>query len=65
MISVTPVKNFDPLKFIREATEWQNGAFYPIDRLMGENLHLKVWRCDVTRFVFGYFPQQIYLSIAS
>lgn len=62
-VSEIPVENFELLEFIREAQEWQNGAFYRIRSICGENFNLQVWLCNVTRFVFGYFPRKIYLSV--
>lgn len=64
-ISEIPVENFDLLEFVREAYERQNGAFYQLTSILGQNLNLEVWLCDVTRFVFGYFPRKIYLSVAA
>lgn len=50
------------LDFIREATEYQNGAFYFLGNHMGIDLSVEMWLCDVTKFVFGDFPKKIYLS---
>ncbi len=35
-VSVIPVENFELLQFIREADEWQNGAFYRLGSIFGQ-----------------------------
>lgn len=62
-VSEIPVENFELLEYIREADERQNGAFYKIGSIFGQDFNLQIWLCDVTRFVFGYFPRKIYLSV--
>lgn len=62
-VSEIPIENFDLLEYIRDADEWQNGAFYCIKSIFRQDFNLQVWLCDVTKFVFGYFPRRIYLSI--
>ena len=39
-----------------------NGAYYKIKELEGVEINLKLWLCDVTKFVFGYFPNKIYVA---
>ena len=39
-----------------------NGANYRLKEFEGEEIDLKVWLCDVTKHVFGYFPSKIYFS---
>jgi hypothetical protein len=39
-----------------------NGAYYKIEELEGVEINLKLWLCDVTNFVFGYFPNKIYVA---
>lgn len=62
-VSEIPVEKFELLQFIREADEWKNGAFYRMASIFGKQINMELWLCDVTRFVFGYFPRQIYLSV--
>jgi len=50
------------LEFIREATEYENGAFYRLRSYGGVELNVEMWLCDVTKFVFGEFPKQIFLT---
>lgn len=64
-VSEIPVENFELLEYIRDADERQNGAFYKIGSIVGQDFNLQIWLCDVTRFVFGYFPKKIYLSVES
>ena len=48
--------NSNKIEFIRLATEVNDGAFYDANGT-------EIWLCDVTKFVFGYFPKVVYFSI--
>lgn len=48
------------LKFQELATEYGNGAFYYLENYNGVNVDMNMWLCDVTKFVFGGFPENIY-----
>lgn len=37
-----------------------SGQWYEVKTYMGIEYNLKMWLCDVTKFVFGDFPQTIY-----
>lgn len=50
------------LKFIRKADELNNGAYYNLHQYGGIEMNLEVWLCDVTKFVFGHFPDIIYIA---
>ena len=52
----------DALRFIREAHELDNGAFYMMEEYKGMKLNLEMWLCDVTKFVFANFPGVVYVS---
>jgi len=54
-------ENSDKLEFVRPATEWQNGSFYKLKTYRGVELNLELWLCDVTLYVFGKFPENIYI----
>jgi len=38
----------------------EGGATYILKTYRGVELNLQMWLCDVTTFVFGYFPKIIY-----
>lgn len=61
-LSVEYFENSNELSLIRLATEYDNGAFYKLNDYCGINLNLEIWLCDVTKFVFGNFPEKIFLS---
>ncbi len=63
LISETEFENSDRLEFIKEDNNWIGGAFYNLEKHKGIEYKLSVWLCDVTKFVFGYFPKNIYLSV--
>lgn len=39
----------------------ESGAFYHMREYMGIQFDLEMWLCDVTKFVFGDFPETIYI----
>lgn len=45
-----------------EGPELGEGAWYSLKEHMGLDFKLKMWLCDVTKFVFGDFPKQIYFK---
>jgi hypothetical protein len=45
-----------------EGPELGEGAWYSLREYMGLDFNLKMWLCDVTKFVFGDFPKQIYFK---
>jgi hypothetical protein len=61
-MSMEYFENSDKLEFVRPATEWQNGSFYKMKTYRGVELNLDLWLCDVTLFVFGIFPENIFIS---
>ena len=63
ILSEQEFENSDKLEFLRLATEIDNGAFYKLDYYNGIYLGLEMWLCDVTKFVFGDFPNTIFISI--
>jgi hypothetical protein len=50
------------LKFIG-ITNNNAGANYIISEYNGINLNLRIWLCNVTKFVFGYFPKNLYFTV--
>lgn len=48
------------LEHKRDAEELGNGAYYVLNEYQGISFELEMWLCDVTKFVFGYFPKMIY-----
>ena len=52
----------DKLIFVKEANDIGEGAYYHLEHYHGEELNLSVFLCDVTLFVFGDFPQQLFIK---
>jgi hypothetical protein len=50
------------LVFLHETPDIGEGAYYHMESYMGLEFNLDVWLCDVTKFVFGDFPKEIYFS---
>jgi hypothetical protein len=46
-----------------EAPPLSSGANYIIRKVNGVGTDYKMWLCDVTKFVFGYFPSTLYFSV--
>jgi len=54
--------NSNKLELLSLATDIGNGAYYKLNKYIGIKFHLKIWLCDVTKFVFGDFPKKIFFS---
>lgn len=46
-----------------EGPELGEGAWYQVKTYFGLDFNLKIWLCDVTKFVFGDFPKTIYYKV--
>ncbi len=55
-------ENSDKLELVSIATEIGSGAFYKLEKYRGVEINLEIWLFDVTKFVFGEFPKEIYIS---
>jgi hypothetical protein len=62
ILSTKKVDNSYHLHFIRETPEVGEGAQYYLEEYIGLTINLKVWLCDVTKFVFGDFPKDIWIT---
>ncbi len=60
LLSIDEIEGGSKLKLIREATEYGNGSFYFLKSHMGVDLNKEIWLCDVTKFIFGGFPNEIF-----
>lgn len=58
--SENQIEGSDILFFKKKS--WINGATYNLEFYKGERMKMKVWLCDVTLHVFGYFPKEIYFK---
>lgn len=45
-----------------EGPEMGSGAWYILERYADVEFKLSMWLCDVTKYVFGEFPKQIYFK---
>lgn len=50
------------MKYLGTLEGWEmgSGAWYKLISYMGLEYKLDMWLCDVTKFVFGSFPKNIY-----
>ena len=62
LLSTSNFNGADSLVFLNETPEIGEGAAYLMLEYQGITLHLQVWLCDVTKFVFGEFPKIIWLA---
>lgn len=51
------------LLHIRDANLGGGGNYY-LETYKGKEIGLKLWLCEVTRFVFGTIPQRIYFKLS-
>lgn len=60
-VSVTPIPNSTQIVKTEECDPYQTGgAFYQLKEHIGIPYSLRMWLCDVTKYVFGNFPDSIY-----
>ena len=50
------------MKYLGTLEGWEmgTGAWYKLISYLGLEYNLDMWLCDVTKFVFGSFPENIY-----
>ena len=60
-LSPEPFDESDSLEKI-EDTPGIGGAYYMMKSYKGTEYNLKLWLCEVTRFVFGNLPEKIYIK---
>ena len=65
-LSTEPFDGCDQLDFLYlgrlEGPEYGEGAWYELERYADVQLNVTMWLCDVTKYVFGDFPKQIYFK---
>ena len=65
-LSSTPFEDCEMLLFEHygrlEAWELGEGAWYVLTSYQGQDYDLKMWLCNVTKFVFGDLPDKIYFK---
>lgn len=65
-LSKDPFDGCETLELIHlgrlEGPELGEGAWYILDEYVDLPYTLKMWLCDVTKFVFGEFPSKIYFK---
>ena len=60
-ISLEELPGFNKLVLVEETPE-VGGGYYLLDHYCGHNIGLRMWLCDVTKFVFdGELPKEIYI----
>ena len=56
-------ENFDGASLLKKKRNcWFNGADYTIEKYKNNNINLKVWLRNVTKYVLGFFPDEIYFA---
>ncbi len=65
-LSTKPFEDCDVLEFEYygrlESWELGEGGWYRLMSYQGQSYDLSMWLCDVTRYVFGDFPDRIYFK---
>jgi hypothetical protein len=62
LLSTEEFDGSNRLEFLRESPEIGEGSWYLMKTYKGIEYDLELWLCDVTKFVFGNFPKNIYVS---
>ena len=65
-LSTTPFEGAEvlTLKNLGKLESWElgEGAWYHLDKYKSIPFNLRMWLCDVTKFIFNEFPNKIYFS---
>jgi hypothetical protein len=65
-LSTKPFEDCDVLEFEYygrlESWELGEGGWYRLMLYQGQSYDLSMWLCDVTKYVFGDFPDRIYFK---
>ena len=59
VLSTVPFEGCEVLELLRE-DEHIGGGWYSLNKYMGIDFNLEMWLCEVTRFVFGELPKNVY-----
>ena len=62
LLSTEDFDGSNKLELLRDAPEIGEGSWYLMKTYKGIEYNLELWLCDVTIFVFGGFPKNIYIS---
>ena len=62
LLSTEDFDGSNRLEFLRKSPEVGEGSWYLMKTYKGIEYDLELWLCDVTIFVFGEFPKNIYVS---
>lgn len=65
-LTTTPFDSCEVLQFTKlgrvEGFEFGEGAWYLLNEYQGISYCIEMWLCDVTKYVFGDFPDRIYFK---
>lgn len=61
-ISEQLIDGYDLLTLKEKYEDDQLGAFYHIEYFGNEKVDMEMWLCPVMLYVFGQYPERIYLS---
>lgn len=61
-ISESFFENSDEIKFKCMAVEIGEGAYYRIEKYKGIEICLEMWLCPVLEWVFGKYPENIFIA---
>lgn len=64
-ISETFVPGYDLLKRAEVCDSTTGGAYYKVGNLNNISYDFRIWLCDVTKFIFGDFPEELYIKECS
>lgn len=61
-VSKEPFEGADLLSLVEKCDPFIGGGYYLMKKFEGEDINRKMWLCQVTEFVFGDIPLQIYVK---
>ena len=61
LVSEVPVPSFDELIKL-DKNDLGSGAYYSMKTYKGKELNKEMWLCDVAKYLFGDFPERIFIK---
>lgn len=63
-LDTEPFENADVLELMQLCQPFLEGGYYYMHHYAGEDIHYRIWLCDVPKYAFGTIPARIYLRRA-
>jgi hypothetical protein len=60
-LNTEPFENASSMELLQICQPFLEGGYYSLREFEGKQINYKIWLCDVPKYVFGNFPEKIYV----